>query len=94
MQRRRFPREKVCIPCYFYPDVDTAVPSVMLDFSQMGALIKTKILFLNKKFISILYQNEKNEVLRISCAIRHVRKQDEEYFYGLQFISIEGRDRV
>lgn len=59
----------------------------------MGALIKTKILFLNKKFISILYQNVKNEVLKISCAIRHIRKQDEEYFYSMQFIGIENREK-
>lgn len=63
----------------------------MVNFSRMGALVQTAHIRINKKYISIVYQNEKNEILQMLCAIKHITQKNKFYFYGLQFIGIESR---
>jgi hypothetical protein len=65
----------------------------MVNFSRMGALVQTQIYRMNKKYISIVYQNEKNEMIQMLCAIKHITEINKSYFYGLQFMGIENRTK-
>ena len=89
---RKFERENLNIPCLFTSDhiVDQAK---MINFSRMGALVQTQIYRMNKKYISIVYQNEKNEMIQMLCAIKHITEINKSYFYGLQFMGIETRTK-
>ena len=89
---RKFQREKLNTPCLFTSDsiVDQAK---MINFSRMGALVQTQIYRMNKKYISIVYQNEKNEMIQMLCAIKHITEINKLYFYGLQFMGIETRGK-
>ncbi len=89
---RKFERENLNAPCLFTSDemVDQAK---MINFSRMGALVQTAVYRMNKKYISIVYQNEKNEMIQMLCAIKHITEINKSYFYGLQFIGIETRTK-
>ncbi len=62
------------------------------DFSRMGVgFVVDDILHL-KSFISLLYQNENNQVIQMKSYIKHVRKLKNGLFYvGVQFVGIETR---
>lgn len=87
-QLRKFNREHLNSSCLF--ESDGAVDQAMIvNYSRMGALVLTKSCRINKKFISLVYQNEKNQMIQMLCAIKHITEQSGSYFYGLQFIGIE-----
>ncbi len=89
---RKFERENLNTPCLFASDeiIDQAK---MINFSRMGALVQTAVYRMNKKYISIVYQNEKNEMIQMLCAIKHITEKSGSYFYGLQFMGIETRTK-
>ena len=60
------------------------------DFSRMGlGFVLDEILHL-KSFISLLYQNENNQVIQMKSYVKHARKLKNGLFYvGVQFIGIE-----
>ena len=87
---RKIKREELNTPCLFTTDhfVD---PAKMINFSRMGALVQTQICRVNKKYTSIVYQNERNEIIQMLCAIKHITEINKSYYYGLQFMGIETR---
>lgn len=87
---RKFFREVINTPCLFLSD-GISDKAQMVNFSRMGALVQTANIRINKKYISIVYQNEKNEIIQMLCAIKHITQKNEFYFYGLQFMGIERR---
>ena len=87
---RKFCREPLNTPCLFLSD-DISDKAQMVNFSRMGALIQTTAIRINKKYISIVYQNEKSEIIQMLCAIKHITQKNNFYFYGLQFMGIESR---
>ena len=87
---RKFDREPVYSACALLFN-DQPLKAFMINFSRMGAMITTTSLLTPKKFISLLYRNEKNEYVQILTYIAHSSKSDRYFVAGLQFIGIEGR---
>ena len=65
----------------------------MINFSRMGTMITTTVRLTPKKFISLVYQNEKNEFVQILTYVAHSSACDKYYVAGIQFIGLEGRQR-
>ncbi len=66
------------------------------DFSRMGVgFVLDEIIHL-KSFISLLYQNENNQIIQMKSYVKHARKIKSGLFYvGVQFVGIETKfDRV
>jgi hypothetical protein len=87
---RNFKREKTFLPCALVIDRDN-IKAFMLDFSRMGAMISTQYSLQKKKYISLLYQNEKNETVRMLTYVVHCSRKDHYFISGLQFVGIESR---
>ena len=87
-QLRKFQREKLNSQCLFESD-DLVDQAMIVNYFRMGALVLSQACRMNKKYISIVYQNEKNQMIQMLCAIKHITEQSGSYFYGLQFIGIE-----
>lgn len=87
-QLRKFQREELNSQCLFESEgsVDQAL---IVNYSRMGALVQSPTCRINKKYISIVYQNEKNQMIQMLCAIKHITEKSGKYLYGLQFIGIE-----
>jgi c-di-GMP-binding flagellar brake protein YcgR len=87
-QLRQFQREQLNSQCLFESDgcVDQAL---IVNYSRMGALVLSQACRMNKKYVSIVYQNEKNQMIQMLCAIKHITEKSGKYLYGLQFIGIE-----
>lgn len=87
-QLRKFHREQLNSQCLF--ESESAVDqALILNYSRMGALVLSQACRMNKKYISIVYQNEKNQMIQMLCAIKHITEKSGKYLYGLQFIGIE-----
>ncbi len=89
LNKRQFVRENTTSPCLFLLDGKT-LPGQMLNFSRMGSLIKCESR-LNQKYVTLVYQNEKNEYIEMLCTIKHISIHQNFYFYGLMFIGIQKR---
>lgn len=63
----------------------------MINFSRMGAMITTQYFLSRKKYISIMYQNDKNEMVRMLTYVVHSTPKEHYYVSGLQFVGIESR---
>lgn len=87
---RNFIREQTFSPCALIVD-EQNVKAFMVNFSRMGAMITTQYMLSRKKYISILYRNEKNEAIRMLTYVVHSSKKDHYYVSGLQFVGIEAR---
>lgn len=62
------------------------------DFSRMGVGFVIDDIIHFEKFISILYQNENQQIIQMKSYVRHARKlKDGLYFVGVQFIGIESK---
>jgi len=62
------------------------------DFSRMGMGFVIDEIVHFEKFVSILYQNENQQVINMKSYVRHARKlKDGLYFVGVQFIGIESK---
>ena len=60
------------------------------DFSRMGVGFVTETLLQLKSFISLLYQNENQQIIQMKSYVKHVRKlKGGLYYVGVQFIGIE-----
>ena len=62
------------------------------NFSRMGVgFVIDKIIHF-EKFISLLYQNENQQIIQMKSYVRHARKlKNGLYFVGVQFIGIESK---
>jgi c-di-GMP-binding flagellar brake protein YcgR len=62
------------------------------DFSRMGVGFVIDDIIHLEKFISLLYQNENQQIINMKSYVRHARKlNDGLYFVGVQFIGIESK---
>lgn len=63
----------------------------MLNFSRMGAMISTDYILEKKQYVSVMYQNEKNEMIRMLTYVVHSVKKGNQFYSGLQFVGLEER---
>lgn len=62
------------------------------DFSRMGVGFVIDDIVHFEKFISLIYQNENQQLIHMKSYVRHARKlKDGLYFVGVQFIGIESK---
>jgi hypothetical protein len=87
---RNFERESMFSPCVLEAN-DKSIKAFMINFSRMGAMITTQYMLTHKKYVSLMYRNEKNELVRMLTYVVHCKKQDHYYVSGLQFVGIESR---
>ena len=87
---RNFTREQTFLPCAVEQG-EVNIKAFMVNFSRMGAMITTQYVLVNKKYISLLYRNEKNEMIRMMTFVVHSTKKDHYFVSGLQFVGIESR---
>jgi hypothetical protein len=87
---RKFDREAVYSNCAVLLD-GQPVKAMMINFSRMGVMITTTMQLKPKRFISLVYRNEKNEFLQILTYVAHCSRSDRYFVAGLQFIGLEGR---
>ncbi|AGH94691.1 PilZ domain-containing protein [Pseudobdellovibrio exovorus] len=87
---RKFKRVDLHSPCVLLLN-GKAVKSLMLNFSRMGAGISTDFALPQKKYVSLVYKNEKDESIRMLAYVTHSSFIDGKYISGLQFVGIEGR---
>lgn len=87
---RNFVREQTFSPCAIQLG-EANIKAFMINFSRMGAMITTQYVLANKKYISLLYRNEKNEMVRMITYVVHCTKKDHYFVSGLQFVGIESR---
>jgi hypothetical protein len=60
------------------------------DFSRMGVGFVSEDILKLKSFISLLYQNEKNQIIQMQSYVKHIRKlKNGLWFVGVQFVGIE-----
>ena len=87
---RKFDRQPTFSACALIFN-EQPIKAFMINFSRMGVMITTTVFLEPKKFISLVYQNEKNEFIQILTYVAHSNKSDKYYVAGLQFIGLEGR---
>lgn len=85
---RTFGREKTNVICGLV--INNKVFKVnMVNFSRMGALIATTLPLENEQYVSLMYQNEKNEMIKmLTYVVRNVRYKNQ-FYTGLQFVGIQ-----
>ncbi len=88
--KRNFERETTHITCGLKVE-DRIFRASMVNFSRMGALVSTPFEFSKGKFVSLAYQNEKNEIIQMLTYVVHAYKKQNHYYAGLQFVGIEAR---
>lgn len=88
---RNFERETMFSPCALEAD-DKNIKAFMINFSRMGAMITTQYMLTRKKYVSLMYRNEKNELVKMLTYVVHCKKQDHYFVSGLQFVGIESRE--
>lgn len=87
---RNFERETIFAPCALIFDA-TNIKAFMINFSRMGALVTTQYSLTRKKYVSLLYRNEKNEIVRMLTYVVHSTRKDHYFVSGLQFVGIESK---
>lgn len=88
---RSFKREETDSPCAILYNNEQLKGRIM-NFSRMGALIITHTLLSRKKYLSLLYRNEKNEMVQMLTYVVHSSQKNGDYYIvGLQFVGIEGK---
>lgn len=87
---RNFKRTSLHSACGLILD-GTVIKSFMVNFSRMGAAIATDFPLTPKKYLSLVYRNEKNETIRMLTYVVHSTREQDRYITGLQFVGIEGR---
>ncbi|MGZ3725040.1 MAG: PilZ domain-containing protein [Pseudobdellovibrio sp.] len=88
--KRNFERDEILIICGLKIE-DQIFKASMYNFSRMGALVSTPFELNPGKFISLAYQNEKNEIVQMLTYVVHAHKKRNRFFAGLQFVGIESR---
>jgi hypothetical protein len=85
---RTFGREKTNVICGLV--INNKVFKVnMVNFSRMGALIATTLPLENEQCVSLMYQNEKNEMIKmLTYVVRNVRYKNQ-FYTGLQFVELQ-----
>lgn len=85
---RTFGREKINATCGLV--INNKVFKVnMVNFSRMGALIATTLPLENEQYVSLMYQNEKNQMIKmLTYVVRNVRYKNQ-FYTGLQFVGIQ-----
>lgn len=85
---RNFGREKINVACGLV--IDNKVFKVnMVNFSRMGALISSTLPLEKEQYVSLMYQNEKNEMIKmLTYVVRNVRHKNQ-FYTGLQFVGIQ-----
>ncbi len=62
------------------------------DFSRMGVSFTTRERFLERSFVSIMYQNEINQFIRMKVYIKNITSTTNNIFrIGAFFIAVESR---
>lgn len=91
---RNFIREPMFAPCALKlkdKNTEQTIKAFMINFSRMGAMISTQYILSHRKYVSLMYRTEKNELIRMLTYVVHSKKQDHYYVSGLQFVGIEER---
>ena len=90
---RNFIREETNVTCALVIN-NVVCKATMLNFSRMGAMIKTDCMLSKKNYVSLIYPNEKNEMIMMLTYVVHTFKKGQKYLIGLQFIGIEDRRSI
>ncbi len=62
------------------------------DFSRMGVSFTTSEHFVDKSFVSIMYQNEINQIIHMKIYIKNITRITKENFrIGALFVAVESR---
>lgn len=85
---RSFKRDPTFSPCAIFIE-NIASKAYILNFSRMGMLISTDNIIAKKKYVSVMYRNEKNELLRMLTYVVHSSKRNNQFIAGLQFVGLE-----
>lgn len=87
---RNFIREATFTPCAIAMD-EQNIKAFMVNFSRMGAMVTTQYILSKKKYVSLMYRNEKNEMVKMLTYVVHSYQKDHYFVSGLQFVGIESR---
>ncbi len=62
------------------------------DFSRMGVSFTTGERFIERSFVSIMYQNEINQIIQMKIYIKNISKaSDKNFRIGALFVAVESR---
>ena len=87
---RNFNRDQTSSPCSIQVE-EQDIKAFMTNFSRMGAMVNTQFVLSRKKYVLLLYQNEKNEIVRMLTYVVHCTKKESYFVSGLQFVGIQAR---
>lgn len=63
--------------------------AAMLNFSQNGIMVASDFLLAKKKYVSVMYRNEKNQMVRLLTYVVHSERKGKRFFSGLLFVKTE-----
>ena len=90
MVMRNYQREKTNLYCCLVID-NKVIKAEMLDFSLKGACIRLDGAPRTDRYVSLVYQNEKNQWIEVISQVVRLAKGRFGYDVGLQFIGIRSR---
>lgn len=65
----------------------------ILDFSRMGVAFTCAHSFSLNTFVSIVYQNENNQLIQMKIYVKNISvKTSSAFRVGAQFVAVESRD--
>ncbi len=68
-------------------------PMTIQDFSRMGVSFLSDKFFPPKTFLTIMYQNETNQMIQMKIYIKNISKKTEQIFrVGALFVAVESRN--
>lgn len=85
---RSFKREAIQTACGIISD-NRVMYAAMLNFSQNGIMVASDCLLFTKKYVSIMYRNEKNQMVRLLTYVVHSERKGKKFFSGLLFVKTE-----
>ncbi len=85
---RSVDRESLKSPCGIVSE-NRVIYASMLNFSQNGVMVVSDFLLSKQKYVSVMYRNEKNEMVRLLTYVVHSGRRGNRFFSGLLFVKTE-----
>lgn len=67
-------------------DNNKVTTAFIVNFSRMGAAVSTQFQLEKKKYVEVMYQNEKNELVKMLTYVVHSVRKGNGFVSGLQFV--------
>ena len=85
--------QRVPIQSYgFIVDDQQTSRMIIHDFSRMGVGFISEKEIKIRSFISVLYQNDSGQTVRMKSYVKHVKRINSQQFYiGVQFVAVESK---